>query len=108
MEWGGDCYFLSRESSPLIPFAYFSHHELTTFALALQNLAMYGTDFESIARVMPGRTRHEVKNKFNSEDRKNPELINEYLFQPKPIGEFSLSSPSSISSYPCLLSGISP
>lgn len=48
---------------------------------------MYGTDFESIARVMPGRTRHEIKNKFNAEDRRNSQLINEFLFKPKPIGE---------------------
>lgn len=48
---------------------------------------MYGTDFESIARVMPGRTRHEIKNKFNAEDKRNSQLINQYLFQPKPIGE---------------------
>lgn len=48
---------------------------------------MYGTDFESIARVMPGRTRHEVRNKFNAEDRRNPQLINDFLFKPKPIGK---------------------
>lgn len=48
---------------------------------------MYGIDFESIARVMPGRTRNEIRNKFNAEDRRNSALINEYLFKPKPIGE---------------------
>lgn len=49
---------------------------------------MYGTDFESIARVMPGRTRHEIKNKFNAEDKRNSQLINQFLFQRKPIGDF--------------------
>jgi len=54
-------------------------------AIFYHNLAMYGTDFESIARVMPGRTRHEIKNKFNAEDKRSSELINQCLFQPKPI-----------------------
>ncbi|KAF8323276.1 hypothetical protein DL93DRAFT_666313 [Clavulina sp. PMI_390] len=54
-------------------------------AVFFHNLAMYGTDFESIARVMPGRTRAEVRNKFNAEDKRNEKLVTDYLMRRVPI-----------------------
>ncbi|KDQ19732.1 hypothetical protein BOTBODRAFT_27156 [Botryobasidium botryosum FD-172 SS1] len=48
-------------------------------------LAMYGTDFESISRLMPNRTRDEVKNKFNAEDKKNCALVTATLMKKVPI-----------------------
>ena len=38
-------------------------------------LSMFGTDFEIISKLFPGRTRRQIKNKFNCEERKDPQRI---------------------------------
>ncbi|KAI5790109.1 hypothetical protein EDC01DRAFT_114330 [Geopyxis carbonaria] len=38
-------------------------------------LSMFGTDFEMIAKLFPGRSRRMMKNKFNCEERKHPQRI---------------------------------
>lgn len=38
-------------------------------------LSMFGTDFEMISKLFPGRSRRMIKNKFNCEERKNPGRI---------------------------------
>ncbi|KAF8329127.1 uncharacterized protein EI90DRAFT_3155493 [Cantharellus anzutake] len=48
-------------------------------------LSMFYMDFESIARVMPGRTRADIKRKFKAEDKRNSQLIDMYLKNQVPI-----------------------
>ncbi|KAI8141952.1 hypothetical protein BJV82DRAFT_616571 [Fennellomyces sp. T-0311] len=49
-------------------------------------ISMFGTDFEMISHVMPGRTRNQIRLKFNKEERTHPEKIKEYLIRKrKPI-----------------------
>ena len=40
-----------------------------------ETLSMFGTDFEMISKLFPGRTRRQIKNKYNCEERKNPKRI---------------------------------
>jgi transcription factor TFIIIB component B'' len=40
-----------------------------------ETLSMFGTDFEIISKLFPGRTRRQIKNKYNCEERKNPKRI---------------------------------
>lgn len=56
-----------------------------------QYLSMYGTDFESMARLMPNRTRREIKNKYNIEDKKNPNLITAAILDRRPIGSMGFT-----------------
>jgi transcription factor TFIIIB component B'' len=44
-----------------------------------QGLAQFGTDFETIAKLFPSRSRRQIKLKFNNEERKNPLKINQIL-----------------------------
>lgn len=44
-----------------------------------QGLAMFGTDFSMIAILFPKRNRDQVKNKFNKEERTNPDGVNKAL-----------------------------
>ena len=44
-------------------------------------LQIFGTDFSIIAKLLPGRTRKQIKNKFNKEERGNPEKIDLILKQ---------------------------
>ncbi len=46
-------------------------------------LRMFGTDFETISRMMPGKDRSNVIGKFRREDKVNPKLITEALIGPK-------------------------
>ncbi|KAI8071003.1 hypothetical protein BC940DRAFT_317394 [Gongronella butleri] len=49
-------------------------------------LSMFGTDFEMMSKVMPGRTRSHLRLKFNREERNNPKRITEYLiYKKKPV-----------------------
>ncbi|KAG8814711.1 Transcription factor TFIIIB component B [Serendipita sp. 399] len=50
--------------------------EMDTFYMGLR---MFHTGFDLIARLLPNRTRTMVRNKFRTEDRKNPEKITKYL-----------------------------
>ena len=47
--------------------------------LFYEALRMFGTDFEIISAMFPGRTRRRIKAKFTREERENPELIDEAL-----------------------------
>lgn len=49
-------------------------------------LSMFGTDFETIARMFPGKTRKHVKLKFNREERAAPDRIREALVGQKTVG----------------------
>jgi transcription factor TFIIIB component B'' len=42
-------------------------------------LRMFGTDFEMISKMFPGRSRRQIKLKFRKEEKANPQLINEAL-----------------------------
>ncbi|KAF2733528.1 hypothetical protein EJ04DRAFT_513170 [Polyplosphaeria fusca] len=48
-------------------------------------LQMWGTDFMLISTMLPGFTRKSIKHKFNSEQRENPELIQQVLSQPRNV-----------------------
>lgn len=52
-----------------------------------QALAQYGENYELISYVLPGRDRKACKNKFKSEDKKNPARINFALNNTKPVGK---------------------
>ncbi|KAL7327663.1 hypothetical protein PS15p_206066 [Mucor circinelloides] len=52
--------------------------ELET-ALFYDCLSQFGTDFEMIANMMPGRTRNQIRTKFNREERVCPEKVTEYM-----------------------------
>eukprot|EP00826_Nyctotherus_ovalis_P043612 TRINITY_DN4611_c0_g1_i1.p1 TRINITY_DN4611_c0_g1~~TRINITY_DN4611_c0_g1_i1.p1 ORF type:complete len:265 (+),score=59.04 TRINITY_DN4611_c0_g1_i1:229-1023(+) len=52
--------------------------ETERFYKALQ---IFGTDFSIIVRLLPGRSRKQIKNKFNREERENPEKIDSILKQ---------------------------
>jgi len=49
-----------------------SLEETEKFYKALQ---IFGTDFSIIVKLLPGRTRKQIKNKFNKEEKANPEKI---------------------------------
>ncbi|CAH2447715.1 RNA polymerase III transcription factor subunit [Komagataella phaffii CBS 7435] len=49
-----------------------------------QALASWGTDFSILQQLFPYRTRKQVKNKFNLEERRNPELIGMALMRKLP------------------------
>lgn len=42
-------------------------------------LAQFGTDFETISKVIPNRTRAQVRMKFNREEKLCPDKVTEYL-----------------------------
>ena len=46
-------------------------------------LRMFGTDFMTISKMFPGRTRRQIKLKFNREERADPERIKEAVMGPK-------------------------
>ncbi|KAI9683103.1 MAG: Transcription factor TFIIIB component B [Trizodia sp. TS-e1964] len=48
-----------------------------------QGLRMFGTDFEIISKMFPGRTRKQIKLRFNLEEKRDPARINEALVGPK-------------------------
>jgi hypothetical protein len=71
-------------------------------ALFYEGLSQWGTDFEMIARNMfPGRTRHQIKSKFNREERLYAERVDDALRSPTsacitiPIGSGSNGTASS-------------
>lgn len=49
-------------------------------------LSMFGTDFETIAKMFPGKTRKHVKLKFNREERSAPARIQAALVGQKTVG----------------------
>ena len=48
-------------------------------ALFYRALSQFGTDFSLIERLFPGRTRHQIKNKFTSEERLAPHKVDAAL-----------------------------
>ncbi|SJX60874.1 related to BDP1-essential subunit of RNA polymerase III transcription factor [Sporisorium reilianum f. sp. reilianum] len=50
-----------------------------------RSLQQWGTDFEMIARLFPGRDRVMIKKKFNVEERSNPKLVDEALKNSVPV-----------------------
>jgi transcription factor TFIIIB component B'' len=52
-------------------------------------LGQFGTDFETIAKLFPGKNRRQIKLKFNTEERKNEAKITRYLTQPKAAMDLS-------------------
>ncbi|KAJ8102192.1 hypothetical protein POJ06DRAFT_249043 [Lipomyces tetrasporus] len=58
-------------------------------------LSMWGTDFGLIAQMFGGRSRRQIKNKFNSEERKNPTRVHMALNRRLPVDEQFLKSEKS-------------
>lgn len=48
-------------------------------------IRMFGTDFSLISRLFPNRTRREIKNKFSSEEKRNPDFISDLMNSKKSI-----------------------
>ena len=61
-----------------------SPEETEKFYKALQ---IFGTDFSILMKLLPGRSRKQIKNKFNKEERVNPERIDATL---KQAGSYTL------------------
>jgi len=51
--------------------------------LFYRGLRMFGTDFMMISKMFRGRSRRQIKLKFNSEERRDPQRIKETLFGPR-------------------------
>lgn len=51
--------------------------------LFYRGLRMFGTDFQCISKLFPGRSRRQIKLKFNNEERKEPQRIKDTLFGPR-------------------------
>ena len=53
--------------------------------LFYRGLRMFGTDFSIISKMFPGRSRHQIKLKFNNEERRDPVRIKETLLGPSEV-----------------------
>ncbi|KAJ5809168.1 uncharacterized protein N7503_001386 [Penicillium pulvis] len=53
--------------------------------LFYRGLRMFGTDFMVISKLFPGRSRRQIKLKYNNEERKDAQRINDALFGPREI-----------------------
>ncbi|ODV89236.1 hypothetical protein CANCADRAFT_45687 [Tortispora caseinolytica NRRL Y-17796] len=53
-------------------------------ALFYRALSMWGTDFGLISQMFPGRSRRQIKSKFNFEEKKFPDKVNTALIQKVP------------------------
>lgn len=53
-----------------------------TTDLFYRGLRMFGTDFMMISKLFPNRSRHQIKLKFNNEERRRPEKIRRTLLGP--------------------------
>ncbi|OJJ43757.1 hypothetical protein ASPZODRAFT_73462 [Penicilliopsis zonata CBS 506.65] len=51
--------------------------------LFYRGLRMFGTDFMMISKMFPGRSRRQIKLKFNNEERRDPERIKDALIGPR-------------------------
>ncbi|PWY82981.1 transcription factor IIIB, Bdp1 subunit [Aspergillus heteromorphus CBS 117.55] len=51
--------------------------------LFYRGLRMFGTDFMMISKFFPGRSRRQIKLKFNNEERRDPQRIKETLLGPR-------------------------
>ena len=69
---------------------------ILNFCLLTQAINQFGTDFEMIARLFPGRTRKMIKNKWNREEVINDARVTNALMTKVPVGQSPIpSSPSS-------------
>jgi transcription factor TFIIIB component B'' len=50
-----------------------------------QALSMWGTDFNLIAQMFPGRSRHQIKTKFKLEERRNPAKVHLAILRKLPV-----------------------
>ncbi|KAJ2800581.1 hypothetical protein H4R20_004008 [Coemansia guatemalensis] len=72
-----------------------TNEETTEFYRALRK---FGSDFEMIASVMPGRCRYDIRNKFKLEEKKHPQWITDTLLKrPPPASISETNSTSSLS-----------
>lgn len=53
--------------------------------LFYRGLSMFGTDFMVISKLFPGRSRRQIKLKFNNEERRDPQRIKEALLGPREV-----------------------
>ena len=53
--------------------------------LFYRGLRMFGTDFMVISKLFPGRSRRQIKLKFNNEERRDPQRIKDTLWGPREI-----------------------
>ncbi|KAJ5667493.1 hypothetical protein N7507_003357 [Penicillium longicatenatum] len=53
--------------------------------LFYRGLRMFGTDFMVISKLFPGRSRRQIKLKYNNEERKDAQRINDALFGPREV-----------------------
>ncbi|KAL4926449.1 transcription factor TFIIIB subunit BDP1 [Aspergillus undulatus] len=51
--------------------------------LFYRGLRMFGTDFMVISKMFPGRSRRQIKLKFNNEERRDPQRIKDTLLGPR-------------------------
>ncbi|KAJ5092349.1 hypothetical protein NUU61_007219 [Penicillium alfredii] len=51
--------------------------------LFYRGLRMFGTDFMVISKMFPGRSRRQIKLKFNNEERRDPQKIKDTLLGPR-------------------------
>lgn len=54
-------------------------------------LSMFGTDFEIISKMFAGRSRRQLRNKFNNEERRYPARITAALRTRIAVSEYSFS-----------------
>ncbi|TPR02886.1 hypothetical protein CAN33_0012185 [Aspergillus niger] len=60
--------------------------------LFYRGLRMFGTDFMMISKLFPGRSRRQIKLKFNNEERRDPQRIKETLLGPRETIDISTYS----------------
>ncbi|KAJ5600313.1 hypothetical protein N7450_001380 [Penicillium hetheringtonii] len=53
--------------------------------LFYRGLRMFGTDFMIISNMFPGRSRRQIKLKFNNEERRDPQRIRDTLMGPREV-----------------------
>lgn len=53
--------------------------------LFYRGLRMFGTDFMVISKLFPGRSRRQIKLKFNNEERRDPQRIKDTLLGPREV-----------------------
>lgn len=60
--------------------------------LFYRGLRMFGTDFMVISKLFPGRSRRQIKLKFNNEERRDPQRIKDTLLGPREVIDISTYS----------------
>lgn len=67
--------------------------------LFYRGLRMFGTDFMVISKLFPGRSRRQIKLKFNNEERRDPQRIKDTLMGPREVIDISTYSELTNQSY---------